>query len=113
MKPTFRQCPSCGSAHLGPVPCGMTFGQRMKTTKVDWAKLETKDLKNYYDKAAVQKAFGHDARDRYYDESDGIGAAQQDSKGEWWYKNRKTKEVEKLSEKQMEVLTGANDEVTV
>ena len=89
----------------------MTFGERMKTTKVDWAKMETKDLHNYYDSAAVANTFGHDATDRLYDETDGIGWAQQDNKGQWYHKDRKTKEVEKLSERQMDVLTGANDEL--
>jgi hypothetical protein len=86
----------------------MTFGQRMKTTKVDWAAMDTKDLHNYYDAAAVANQFGHDATDRLYDETDGIGWAQQDSKGEWWHKPR-NKEPEKMTEKQMDTLAGISD----
>jgi len=107
-KVIFRDCDSCGSSHMGS-DCGMTFAQRLRTTKVDWAKFDTKDLKNYYDSAAVAKQFGHDATDRLYDESDGLGWAQQDNKGEWWHKSR-NKEPEKMTEKQMETLTGLKDE---
>jgi hypothetical protein len=90
----------------------MTFAQRMRTTKVDWAALETKDLHNYYDTAAVEAQFGHDATDRLYDESDGIGYTRQAADGDWYYRNRKTREVEKLNERQMEVLAGSQNEST-
>ena len=109
----MKACVSCGSTHMAPVPCGMTWGERMRSVRLDEVALETRDVKNYYDRSAVEAVVGHDSVDRLYDETDGIGYTRQDKKGDWYYRNRKTREIEKLSERQMDVMTGANDEVSV
>ena len=98
---------------MGQVPCGMTFAQRLRSTRLDQAAFDTYEPKNYYDAAAVEREFGHDAKDRLLDETEGIGYTRQDNNGEWWHKNFKTGDIEKMDEKKMDVLLGANDEVTV
>lgn len=108
----MRICSSCGSEHMGLVPCGMTFMQRMRTVQVDYAAMETRDLKNYYDAAAVETSFPG-ATEKMYDDTDGIGYVNQADDGDWYYRNRKTREVEKADEKVLDTLLGANDEVTV
>ena len=108
----MRYCNSCGSEHLGVVPCGLTFGERMRTVQVDRAAMDTADLKNYYDSAAVEASFPN-AKERLYEDTDGIGYLNQAADGDWYYRNRKTKEIEKADEKVLDTILGANDEVTV
>lgn len=106
----MQSCISCGSEHMGRVPCGLSFMQRMRSVKVDWAAMETRDMKNYYDSAAVEAQFPG-AKEKMLDDSDGIGYTKQASDGDWYHRNFKTREIEKLDEKKMDVLLGANDEL--
>ena len=112
MTVTMRECLSCGSSHLGRVPCGMTWGERMRTVRLDKASMDTAELHNYYDTAGVEASFP-DAEARLMEDTDGIGYMNQADDGEWYYRNRKTKEIEKADEKVLDTILGANDEVTV
>lgn len=85
-------CPDCGSEHLG-VRCGMTFGQRMRTVQIDRASMETADLKNYYDRDSITGMFGDDAKDRYYEETDGRGAAFRGPDGGLYRRDRRSGDV--------------------
>jgi len=59
---------------MGVVPCGMTFAERLRSVRLDKAKMDTAELHNYYDTQAIRDMFGDDAKDRYYEETDGKGA---------------------------------------
>ena len=114
MTPEFRHCDSCGSDHLGPVPCGMSFAQRMKSTNTDFGSFETVyNRRNYYDSAAVDATFSHDSKDRLYDETDGIGYVKQADDGEWYHRDRKTNEVVKMDEKTLDTILAAETETDV
>jgi hypothetical protein len=68
-----RYCTSCKTEHIGKVPCGLTWKQRMGTVDLDWASLETRDKKNYFDQEALDDSFGPDAQEVMMDETDGMG----------------------------------------
>lgn len=80
MEAEFRDCPDCGSSHLGP-RCGMTFRQRLRSVRLDPRIEETKTKRNYYDVDAVHQAFGEDARDELMEDTDGWGAAKREPDG--------------------------------
>lgn len=82
-------CPSCGSVHMGVVPCGLTFGERMRSVVVDGRVLETRTKARYWDSHAADQTFGEDRVDRYWEETGGHGAIQRGSDGELYHKNYK------------------------
>ncbi len=75
--------------------------------------MDTAERHNYYDTAAVEAMVGTDSVERLYDDTNGIGYTRQDNNGEWWHRNRTTREIEKMDEKKMDTLLGAGSEVTV
>lgn len=81
---------------MGPA-CGTSFAGRLRSVQLDKASLETAELHNYYDAEAIRDTFGEDAPDRYWDETDGRGAARTAPDGTLWAQNRKTKEYEQVA----------------
>ena len=88
----MADCPDCGSTHLGQA-CGLSFAGRMRTVQLDRTSMDTADLKNYYDREAISATFGDDAKDRYYEETDGRGAAFRGPDGEHYRRDRRTGDV--------------------
>jgi hypothetical protein len=69
-------CSDCGSEHLPPVPCGLTFAQRLGSQRIDKSWMPAKrdgGLKNYYDSEALGDAFGADAHEQMMEETKGFG----------------------------------------
>lgn len=87
----FRSCTSCGSAHLAPVPCHMTFRQRLATVRIDPRAMETR-RRNYWDQAALDEQFGPDAEEAMWDATDGLGAGYRDEQGRLMRRDRYTGE---------------------
>jgi hypothetical protein len=56
--------------------CGFHFRQRLRSIRLDASVTETRSKQNYYDTQAVADAFGEDARERYWDETSGLGAVE-------------------------------------
>lgn len=69
----LASCSSCGSTHLPPVPCGLTFAQRLRSQEVDQSWMPAKTKKNYYDGASIDSLFGDDAKERMDHETKGLG----------------------------------------
>lgn len=91
--------------------CELSFFEKVSSVTIDKAKMETTELHNYYDQEAVTDMFGHDAKDRYLDETDGLGAAKPGRDGAFWHTNRKTKEPERLTARQLDTYLGADTEL--
>lgn len=72
MMPEFQECPSCGSEHLGG-PCGMTFAERIRSVQINRSGWETAEKRNYYDAEPINAVFGEDSRERWMDETEGMG----------------------------------------
>ncbi|MGH7342877.1 MAG: hypothetical protein ACREKH_20525, partial [Candidatus Rokuibacteriota bacterium] len=86
---TLAHCESCGSEHLPPVPCGLTFKERIKTARFgsDWMPARQSardDAGTYYDRSALDEAFGPDRREKMLEETRGLGPVQVDEDGEPW-----------------------------
>lgn len=83
---TLEHCESCGSDHLAPVPCGLTFKERIKGLRfgTDWMPARQSarnDAGTYYDREALDAAFGPDRREQMLQETRGLGAVQTDEHG--------------------------------
>ncbi len=98
---------------MAPVPCGLSWRERLGSVRLDEGSMETAERKNYYDTAAVNALVGSDSVERLYEDTDGIGYTRQADNGDWYYRNRKTREIEKMGEQEMDTLLGAKSEVTV
>lgn len=62
------ECPSC-------------FRRRLRSITIDASATPTRTRSNYFDAAALDETFGDDRVDRYWDETDGMGALVRDDKG--------------------------------
>jgi hypothetical protein len=85
----LAHCVSCGSTHLPPVPCGLTFAERMRSHRyaTEWmpAKMDSRERdaqqpkgKGYYDEEAIKSVFGQTGKDNYeemMDDTQGVGIA--------------------------------------
>lgn len=89
-------CTDCGHEHMN-APCGMTFAERIRTVQVDRASMETAELRNYYDRESITNMFGHDAKDRYYEETDGRGAAFAGPDGKHYRRDRRSGDIVEAS----------------
>ncbi len=103
----LAHCDSCGSEHLPPVPCGLTFGERVRTlrTSSDWMPSRTdaraREHRQFYDHDAVDEQFGKDAKTRREEllaDSRGYGNLRYDGKGGAYYRRPGTKEVRYTTE---------------
>lgn len=94
---------ACGAeASANGRECPFHFRQRLLSINLDEASFDTVDLKNYYDQSSVDDMFGHDSKDRYMDETDGLGAAYRAKDGSYVHRNRKTGDYERLDASQLD-----------
>ena len=96
---------------MGPVPCGLTFMSRMRTVRLDEPAMETRDVKNYYDAEAIDDLIGPDAEGRMLEETDGLGYVRQGDDGDWYHRDFKTKEIEKMDSKKIDSILAVENEV--
>lgn len=89
-------CESCGSEHLAPVPCGLTFAERIRTvrTATDWmpAKANSRATDgSFIDRVALDETFGPDRREQMLEETRGLGPIRKaDDGSEWVYDDPNT-----------------------
>ena len=98
-------CESCGSEHLAPVPCGLTFRERLLSTQVHSSVNESRTAQGRFDREAIDSEFGGTSKERkedYWASSRGYGNIKHDPKGGAWYKNRKTGNVEHVTDDKLE-----------
>lgn len=70
---TPKFCPDCKSEHIGEVPCGMSWLERVRSTQVDGQVNDSRTKKKYWDQEAVSASFGEDARDKVMEDTQGRG----------------------------------------
>lgn len=71
---TPRYCESCSSEHIGQVPCGMTWLQRLKSATFDQLTTHpSKTTNKYWDQESITETFGEDARDDFMEVTQGKG----------------------------------------
>ena len=85
----LRDCPSCGSSHMGPVPCGLTFGERMRSVKTatEWmpsvSDSRARGERVYYDDEHIKPMFGgldrKERREQMMEETKGFGPIYEDT----------------------------------
>lgn len=75
---TLAYCEDCKSEHLAPNPCGLTWLQRLRTSRLDTRWMPNPPTRrNYYDDQPLQETFGQDRKERreqYLEETKGKGA---------------------------------------
>ena len=109
-EPTLEYCSSCGSEHLGRVPCGLTFAQRIKGVGFgsDWmpsrtdARQREPERHRYYDSEPIDQVFGTDSREKMLEDTKGLGFAQEDAAGDLWHRDRASREWQRVSDKQLD-----------
>lgn len=93
----IASCSSCGSEHLPPVPCGLSFIDRLRSVQVNERNFDTAERHNYYDRSALDEAFGPDRREKMLQETRGLGPVQTDDRGRpWVYHDPTTREMRPL-----------------
>jgi hypothetical protein len=96
-EPAFIACGDCGSEHLPPVPCGLSFRDRLATVQVSEQGFDTVEKRRYFDSVALDEAFGPDRRERMLDETRGLGPVQTAEDGTpWVYDDPVTREMRPL-----------------
>jgi hypothetical protein len=83
----------------------MTAEFREKLKSLQWSTkgFDTRDHKNYYDSEALEKTFGHDAKDRMMERTQGLGAGKVIN-GEHYHPDRKSGELVKTTAKEMDTV---------
>ena len=62
--------------------CPAHFRARLLSVRLDTSVTETRTKRNYFDREALAGSFGDDARERYMEETKGLGAGYRDERGE-------------------------------
>ena len=75
-------CETCGHMPSGCV-CNMTFSERLRSIRLSNSVTATRTKRNNFDAEALADTFGPDARERYMDETKGLGAAYRDKTGRY------------------------------
>lgn len=70
---TPKYCPDCDTAHIGPVPCGMTWKQRVLSQTVSGDVYQSRTKKRYWDQEALDEQFGPDATEKTLEDTQGKG----------------------------------------
>jgi hypothetical protein len=94
-------CPRCGRG-IG-CACHITFKDKVAGLSIAQAAMPNRTRSRYWDDEVINKQFGGDPksrREQYLSDTDGLGHVQSDAQGRLWHKDRKTGEVEQLTEKQ-------------
>jgi len=90
-----EDCESCGSEHLPPVPCGLSFKERIRTARFgsDWMPAR-RAAHSFVDRSALDETFGPDRRERMLHETRGLGPVRTADDGTpWVYDDPKTGEM--------------------
>lgn len=88
--------PDCGHRHLGRCG-GISFRARMASIEISERGFETVERHNYFDRVALDEAFGPDRREQMLEETRGLGAIQTAADGsQWVYDDPKTREMRPL-----------------
>lgn len=66
-------CPRCGRGTWA-CACDLSFREKLLALQVSYKGYETRDRKNYYDSEALDSQFGADAKERYLEETKGLGS---------------------------------------
>lgn len=101
----MKHCESCGSTHAGAVPCGLSFAERMRTTQVHQSVRESTTPHARYDEDAIEEQFGAPRKERqeeFQAGSRGFGTIKHDPRGGAWFKNRKSGNVEHVTDEKLE-----------
>jgi hypothetical protein len=69
---------------MGQVPCGLTYAQRIGSVQVDRTNFDTAEKRNYYDRVALDEAFGPDRREQMLQETRGLGPVKVAEDGSPW-----------------------------
>ena len=64
--------------------CSRCFRARLLSVRIDTSGMETVERHAYYDREALAQSFGEDARERYMDETKGLGAGYRGPDGDLW-----------------------------
>jgi len=73
-------CESCGHMPAG-CTCDLSFADKLRSIRLSNSVTETRTKRVNYDREALADTFGPDARERYLEETHGLGAAYRDGKG--------------------------------
>ncbi len=96
------ECEDCGSEHLGR--CGsLSFAERIRTVQVPASVTPSRTLKRYFDTSSIDDQLGGTAKDRkarFEHDTNGMGAVKPNKDGRLYAKDRKSREVRALSEKE-------------
>lgn len=100
---TGTQC-ACGTepATANGVEGPRCYRARLRSIRLDTSVTETRTRRNYFDAEPINEVFGEDAKERMLDETDGLGFAKPGSDGRFYHRDRKTGEVEALTEDQID-----------
>jgi hypothetical protein len=83
----------------------MSFRERIRTVRLDPMALETRERRGC-DSQALDEQFGTDRKERMLEETHGLGYLKRDAQGRWHHRNRRTGEVEPVTERQAQELVG-------
>lgn len=66
VKGDLRACSDCGSSHMGRVPCGLSYMQRLGSTQrtIGWM---DRDKTNWFDDEPLKEVWGLDKNERKED----------------------------------------------
>ena len=71
---SVKFCVSCGTDHIGQVPCGLSYRDRLRSVTLDPSCTPTREKHNYYDQESLSTVFGEDAEEQMMEETHGVGA---------------------------------------
>jgi hypothetical protein len=95
-------CETCGHSKVACV-CGLSYRERLLGVTVHGSALASRTKRRYYDIGGLDAQFGEDSatrRERYMEETRGLGIVKPLADGSLAHKNQRTGNVERLSEKQ-------------
>lgn len=82
-------CEACGHMPRS-CTCGLSLVEKLRTVQLGSGATETRTKRSYYDDEPVSELFGGMRRDerkqRYMDDTKGLGAAYRDKTGNWFRK---------------------------
>lgn len=91
-------CPKCHHSVVA-CTCDMSYAAKLRGFQVHGSVTETATRRRYFDEQALNEQLGSTAKDRkerYVEQTKGLGHARTDSQGRVWHKDRKAKEVRQL-----------------
>lgn len=71
--------------------------------------METRTLRNYFDASALDETFGSDRVDRYWEETQGLGALHRGPDGEFYHKPHGTDEPRRATDDVIEAIVGGEE----